>query len=148
MRQSLFSETLLFASLALQRHTANAVVTGTTVDRHFEQRDFQTILLMVVTGSMVDGDFAVTLEHSSDGVEWDVIPDEPPARGDSVPATLGAAHGSQVYEVAIDMPLRYFRINLAVTNMPDPDPITGELPAGGTLGGFVQLGFPTSPPAR
>lgn len=131
----LYDTMLTSVSVGVQALT-DGTETGDAVDRAVNG-GMQDGVLIVVAGTVTDGDHAVALEESDDGsTEWTAVPD---TQLEGELPTLASTESGSVVEVGFRSTKRYVRA--AVT--------TSESETGGVVGALIALNSPRfSPVAR
>ena len=128
---STFDEVLFQHSVAPAVRTATA--TGTAVSR-VVNGGMQDGVLVVYSGPITDGSFAVTLEDSADGsTGWAAVP---AAQLHGSLPTLTAADDNTVFEVGVRTTRDFLRAVVTVSGATD----------GGLVGAAVVLGSPRFAP--
>lgn len=128
MRDSMYDDTAVRLSLAPTARAANGAVNGTAVDTAGTKNNFRAAMLVAIAGVITDGNHAVTVQESDDGITgWAAVPAG--AVQSSVP-TLTTANDESVYRVGIDVNKRYLRAVITTSGAP-----------GSPIGGIVSAIF-------
>lgn len=128
---SLLDQMVVKRSLSPASRTATA--NGVAVDRSVNG-GMQSAVVVVTTGTIVDGSHAITLEESDNGsTGWAAVP---AAQLQGSLPTVVAADDDKVFEVGVRSTKRYLRVVSTVTGAT----------TGGTYGAAIALNSPRFSP--
>jgi len=115
-------------ALTNQTISTNTTTNGATVDRY----GFNSVSFTVLSGSVTDGSYAITVEDSEDGSSWAA------AAAASVQGsmTVAATDDNEVNEIGYIGVKRYVRIKIVSTGVT----------TGGVFGAIAALGEPRRKP--
>jgi hypothetical protein len=137
MRESLYNELRVRPTLVFGTRTGNATTTGTSVPMNFNNQNFRTALLVIMTGTMTDGSLAVTVEESPTGSgSWTAIPADRIEGGPL--AAITATDDDRCYEYGVvpDMSKPFLRPSFVQTGAT----------TGGAWAAWFLLGAPNFTP--
>ncbi|MCT9932441.1 hypothetical protein N5079_19760 [Planotetraspora sp. A-T 1434] len=106
MRRSVYNECVARPALAVATRT-NGAVNGLTVDKHYQNNAFRSVMFIVHSGTMTDGSVAVTMQDSPDNSTWTAV-DASYVQG-SLP-TIASTDDDKTFEIGYTGPQRYVRI--------------------------------------
>lgn len=106
MRRSVYNECVARPALAVATRT-NGAVNGLTVDKHYNNNAFRSVMFIVHSGTLTDGSIAITMQDSPDNSAWTAV-DAAYVQG-SLP-TLANSDDDKVFEIGYTGPQRYVRI--------------------------------------
>lgn len=133
MRNTLYNH--VAARIAVPVAVYTDTVTGTTVDLGVFGNDFRTVMFVVHAGTVEDGTYTVTLEHSATGSgDWAAVPAD--RRQGTLPV-VDSAHSDTVYEFGYIVGTQRY-VRLVVTEATATD--------GATFGAVALCGMPGSTP--
>lgn len=72
MRRTLYTHSMSRPALDVDTYTASA--NGTTVDLSVFSNDFRTVLFVIHAGTITDGTYTFTMQHSDNGTDWTAVP--------------------------------------------------------------------------
>lgn len=127
MRDSVYNTVLAKVSIAHAVIDADGAVNGTAIDRAEFKNQARAIGVVVTTGTITDGTFAVKLQVSDNNSDWTDA--EAQYLQGSLPAIV-AANDNVVREFGYVGPGRYVRVVATAATTTD----------GGALGALVLLG--------
>lgn len=130
MRKTIYNWLRVRPCITLLLRTGNATTSGVAVPLNYNSQQFRNAMLVFVTGTITDGNLAVTIEESPDGsTAWTAIPVGDRLLG-ALPATT-ATDDDKIYEVGIiPDPLKPFLRCTAVQS---------AATTGGTFGAYILL---------
>lgn len=132
MATDLYNNLLVKETLAVATRTASA--NGTAVDRGEDSSDFQSVMVVIHTGTITDGTHTIEVQDSdASGSGFAAVADA--YLQGSEPAIVGA-DDNKVFEIGYTGPKRYVRAIVTVAGAT----------SGGTYGGLVLLGDPRDAP--
>lgn len=127
MRNSMLDDTTVRSTLAIDALDADGTVNGTTVDMRGTANFFRSAMLVVVVGTITDGDHAVILQTSATGSgDWVTAAAEHTAG--SIP-TIDDAQSNTVHRLAYFGGARYLRASVT----------SSTVTTGGTLGAVLLV---------
>lgn len=130
MRDSMYDDTAVRVSLAPAVRSANATVSGTSVDMAGNRNNFRVAMMVVIAGAVTDGTHTVSLEESDNGTTgWTAVAAE--NREGSFPAITSASPNT-IYKVGYNGNKRHIRASITTTGAPGT-------PVGGTVSAIILL---------
>lgn len=141
MRDTLYSSLRAVPSVAPVVINADGATAGTAVSLNLNRQNFRTAMLVVHSGVITDGTYAVTVEESADGTSgWTAVSTDPVDGRlmGSLPTLDLSDSGAAVFEVGIivnpAMPFLRAVVTAATTTV------------GGAIGALFLLGTPGQEP--
>lgn len=134
MSKDLYNNLLVKQTIVPAVRTATATGTGTGVDRKEDGCDYQSALVVVVTGTITDGTHTVEVQDSDDNTTFTAVAD---AYLQGAEPAIVAADDNKVFEVGYIGLRRYLRVVVTVSGSPA---------TGGAIGAAVVLGDPAVAP--
>lgn len=111
MRRTAYSDGAGRPALAIATRT-NGTVNGITVDRHYNNNAFRSVMFIVQSGTMTDGSVAISMQDSPDNSTWTAVD---PAFVQGTLPTIALTDDDKTYDIGYTGPQRYVRL-VAVTS--------------------------------
>jgi hypothetical protein len=139
MRESIYSSVKALAGIPLTSITANGITNGTAVDLAQVDLNFRVAELIVMTGTLTDGTYTVTVQESANGTTgWTNIP---AARLQGTLTAITATQDNAVVEIGVNPDPGNARFIRAVVT-------AAAVTTGGTVSALWLLSSGTRAPVR
>lgn len=133
MRRSLYNLAHAVISVNAATISSNTTTTGTGVDLHANLDHAQSALVLVQSGTLTDGSYAVTLEESADNSTFNTVA-APDLQGTA--PTYASTDDNKMTVLGYVGSKRYLRVKIVSTSVT----------SGGVMSAVIVRGFPRRQP--